>query len=181
MFLKVCDFHEMLSAQEFHGQISLEDWHAAFLPIHKCKVWVAQSCLTLWPHGLYSLPGSSVHGILQARILLPTNLGLTQSFSKSFQCEIFSFFLFLWNSIDISQISTEQFVFYLTISQRGCPEHLTSSGQVHTGLGLPVVWCDCPRCPLSSLCPSLGWSTVWSLSSGWVGGLPRERRKWGAP
>ena len=24
---------------------------------------------SLWPHGLYSLPGSSVHGILQARIL----------------------------------------------------------------------------------------------------------------
>ena len=26
-------------------------------------------CLTLWPHGLYSLSGSSVHGISQARIL----------------------------------------------------------------------------------------------------------------
>ena len=30
---------------------------------------LAQLCLTLQPHGLYSLPGSSVHGILQARIL----------------------------------------------------------------------------------------------------------------
>ena len=30
---------------------------------------VAQSCLTLWPHGLYSPSGSSVHEILQARIL----------------------------------------------------------------------------------------------------------------
>ena len=30
---------------------------------------VAQSCLTLRPHGLYILPGSSVQGILQARIL----------------------------------------------------------------------------------------------------------------
>ena len=28
-----------------------------------------QSCPTLQPHGLYSLPGSSVHGIPQARIL----------------------------------------------------------------------------------------------------------------
>ena len=27
----------------------------------------AQSCPTLWPHELYSPPGSSVHGILQAR------------------------------------------------------------------------------------------------------------------
>ena len=34
------------------------------------KVLVAQSCSTvLRPHGLYSLPGASVHGILQARIL----------------------------------------------------------------------------------------------------------------
>ena len=30
---------------------------------------IAQSCPILRPHGLYSLPGSSVHGILQARIL----------------------------------------------------------------------------------------------------------------
>ena len=32
-------------------------------------VSVAQSCSTLRPHGLYSLPGSSVQGILQARVL----------------------------------------------------------------------------------------------------------------
>ena len=34
-----------------------------------CVCLVAQSCLTLWPTGLCSLPGSSVHVILQARIL----------------------------------------------------------------------------------------------------------------
>ena len=33
-------------------------------------VLVAQLCPILRPHGLYSLPGSSVHGILQARILV---------------------------------------------------------------------------------------------------------------
>ena len=32
-------------------------------------VKVSQSCLTLWDHMDCSLPGSSVHGILQARIL----------------------------------------------------------------------------------------------------------------
>ena len=33
-------------------------------------MYYAKSCLTLlWPHGLYSPPGSSVHGISQARIL----------------------------------------------------------------------------------------------------------------
>ena len=35
----------------------------------KMKVLVAQSCVTLCNPMDYSLPGSSVHGILQARIL----------------------------------------------------------------------------------------------------------------
>ena len=36
---------------------------------NKIKVLVAQLCLTLWDPMDYSPPGSSVHGILQARIL----------------------------------------------------------------------------------------------------------------
>ena len=47
--------------------------HKHFYTCHyeemKVKVLVAQSCLTLWDHMDCSLPGSSVHGILQARIL----------------------------------------------------------------------------------------------------------------
>ena len=35
----------------------------------KVKVFVTQSCPTLWDPIDCSLPGSSVHGILQARIL----------------------------------------------------------------------------------------------------------------
>ena len=35
----------------------------------KVKRWVAQSCLTLWDPVSYSLPGSSIYGLLQARIL----------------------------------------------------------------------------------------------------------------
>ena len=36
--------------------------------VHACLV--AKSCLTLlWPHGVYSPSGSSIHGISQARIL----------------------------------------------------------------------------------------------------------------
>ena len=35
----------------------------------KMKLLVAQSCLTLCDPMIYSLPGSLVHGILQARIL----------------------------------------------------------------------------------------------------------------
>ena len=38
-------------------------------PVVKVKVLVAQSCLTLCDPMDYNLPGSSVHGILQARIL----------------------------------------------------------------------------------------------------------------
>ena len=33
------------------------------------SVLVAQPCPILWPHRLHSLPGSSIHGILQARLL----------------------------------------------------------------------------------------------------------------
>ena len=36
---------------------------------YKVKVSVTQSCLTLWDPTNCSLPRSSVHGILQARIL----------------------------------------------------------------------------------------------------------------
>ena len=145
---------------------------------YKCKVWVIQSGLTLCDPMYCSLPGSSVHGILQARILLPTNLGLTQSFSKSFQCEIFS--LFLWNSIDISQISFTSFT---------SPFPKDADWSIWPPLDRSIQALVCPLSDvvvhgalfLASLCPSLGWSTVWSLSSGGVGGLPRERRKWGAP
>ena len=41
----------------------------ALLIMYVCVCLVPQSCLTLQCHGLCSLPGSTVHGILQARIL----------------------------------------------------------------------------------------------------------------
>ena len=37
--------------------------------IHECEHKVAQSCPTLCDPTDYSLPGSSVHGIFQARVL----------------------------------------------------------------------------------------------------------------
>ena len=40
-----------------------------FLNFSKSESEVAQSCLTLFDHKDCSLPGSSVHGILQARVL----------------------------------------------------------------------------------------------------------------
>ena len=49
-----------------HRGCTPQIWGAYFL---KEKVLVAQSCLTLFDPMDYSLPGSSLHGILQARIL----------------------------------------------------------------------------------------------------------------
>ena len=54
------------------------------LKLHMCvvEVWVTQSCPTLCDPMDYSLPGSSVHGILQARILqwvaIPFSRGTSQ-------------------------------------------------------------------------------------------------------
>ena len=43
-------------------------WERKFINLWYLLLLVAKSCLPLWPHGL-SLPGSCVHGILQALIL----------------------------------------------------------------------------------------------------------------
>ena len=53
-----------------------------FKNISESKVKVVESCLTLGDSIDYSLPGSSVHGILQARILewvaMPSSKGSSQ-------------------------------------------------------------------------------------------------------
>ena len=47
-----------------------EDLNRGFSKKASCCSLAAKLCPTLpWPHGLYSPPGSSVHGILQATIL----------------------------------------------------------------------------------------------------------------
>ena len=48
----------------------------------KVKVLVAQSWLTLCDAMAYSLPGSSVHGILQARILEWVAIPFSRGFSR---------------------------------------------------------------------------------------------------
>ena len=49
----------------------------------KVNVWVAQSCLTLCDPVDYSLSGSSVHGILQARILEWVAIPFSRLWTKS--------------------------------------------------------------------------------------------------
>ena len=48
---------------------------------HSVKVLVAQSCLTLCDPMDYSLPGSSVHGVFQARILEWVVIPFSRGFS----------------------------------------------------------------------------------------------------
>ena len=47
------------------------------------NVLFAQLCLTLWHHGLYSPPGSFVHGILQVRLLEWISYSLLQGIFPS--------------------------------------------------------------------------------------------------
>ena len=47
-----------------------------------CSCLVAQSCLTLCDPREYSLPGSSVHGIFQARILEPVAISSSKGSSQ---------------------------------------------------------------------------------------------------
>ena len=49
--------------------------------IHLCVCSVAQLCLTLWDHMDYSPPGSSVHGISQARMLEWVAVSYSREFS----------------------------------------------------------------------------------------------------
>ena len=78
-----CDFGVFVRAGELHHSIlpSFLQYHLLAPPSKTFMLWVrtstyelksesevAQSCLTLRPHGLY-LPGSSIHGIFQARLL----------------------------------------------------------------------------------------------------------------
>ena len=67
--------HSSYNKNRIHKSLQGDVHHAIQIPFTFLSYWVcccclvAKWCLTLlWPHGC-SLPGSSVHGILQARIL----------------------------------------------------------------------------------------------------------------
>ena len=66
----------------------------------KVKVWVAQLCLTLWDPTDCSPPGSSVHGILQARILewvaIPFSRGSSQPRDRTQVSLIAGGFFTIW-------------------------------------------------------------------------------------
>jgi len=52
--------------------------------MHESESEVAQSCPTLRDHMDYSLPGSSVHGIFQARVLEWGAIAFSGSISRGF-------------------------------------------------------------------------------------------------
>ena len=65
------DFQELGHCPPFDFDGQCWSCHGALgMSLSLLKVLVAQSCLTLCDHVDYSPPGSSVHGILQARILV---------------------------------------------------------------------------------------------------------------
>ena len=80
------------------------------------KVLVAQSCLTLQPHGLCSPPGSSVHGISQARILewvaisSPQGIFPTQELNSSLSC----FLYWLADSLPLAPLGKPMVVVHLS-------------------------------------------------------------------
>ena len=56
-------------AQQFTNYIWVSGWVQGEVSVFYMCMLLTQSCSALQPHGLYSPPGSYVHGILQARIL----------------------------------------------------------------------------------------------------------------
>ena len=63
-----CAFHSLKSFRNW-SQSSLYQINAIRYCLWKVKVLVSPSCPTLWDPMNHNPPGSSIHGILQARIL----------------------------------------------------------------------------------------------------------------
>ena len=88
------------------------------------KVLAAQLCPTLCDTMGYSLPGSSVHGTLQAKILVCPKLKLMGLFvSFLFVCFSYKFFYFLIHLLEYSQL-TNDVVVVLGEQQRDSAIHI---------------------------------------------------------
>ena len=66
-FIGVFVYHSQSSPSSF--QTDLLIWHHALCVVSCIHAWCSVMSNSLWSHGLYSLPGSSVYGIFQARTL----------------------------------------------------------------------------------------------------------------
>ena len=82
---------------------------ALSLKTHEVQVKIAQSCPTLCDPMDYSLPGSSVHGILQARILewvaVPFSRGSSQPKNRTQVSRIGNRFITLWATKKLMSLS----------------------------------------------------------------------------
>ena len=74
--------HQERGISDTGAKIFISDRCTLILVDVKVKVLAAQSCLTLFNPMNYSLPGSSVHGILQARILEWVTIPFSREFSR---------------------------------------------------------------------------------------------------
>ena len=85
----------------YHNSPSLPTLNpASSLGLKESKVLFAQSCHTLWDPMDYSLPDCSVHGILQARILvwvaIPLSKGSSQPRDQTWVSHITGRFFNIW-------------------------------------------------------------------------------------
>ena len=109
--LIVCTLDMMWGKLYFYFCVCSSDSHNHRLVIRKSLCLVSQSCLTLCNPMDCSLPGSSVHGILQARILewvsMPYSRGSFQPRDLTHISHITSRLFTLWatrKSLDILQL-----------------------------------------------------------------------------
>ena len=83
--VSICPFLPRLSSFFFWYRIVHSILTILFISVKLivCMCYSLQLCLTLWHHGLYSPPGSFVHGILQVRILEWISYSLLQGIFPS--------------------------------------------------------------------------------------------------
>ena len=135
------------------------------LPLDSCYCSIAKSRPTLRPHGLCSLPGSSVRGIFQTRILEWVAISFSRGSSRTRDQTCISctgrWLLYHWTTSEALCLNTE----------KKCPctlgQRRTSSNSSHARGWFRESQRDC------LCCISLGnlsgfWLLLWDLVPKWV-------------
>ena len=114
-------------------------WYKGWVVFLHCCL-VTKSCLTLQPHGLYILPGSSVHGISQARILewvsISFSRGPFQPRDQTFVSCICRQFLYHWANKEATSVFVVIDTHWDLLRAKAKP----TSKPWYLGRGLHVIW-----------------------------------------
>ena len=86
-----------------------------WLFIYVCACSVAQACPTLQPRGLYSPPGSSVHGISQVRLLEWVAISSSRGLFMTQGSNVHLLHLLPWQeySLSLSHLGSPLFIYIL--------------------------------------------------------------------